>query len=519
MNSPKVNCSPSYKHVRAKQKQSPIALKEKIRKDYKDKVQSCRNILLNKLRGTVAESEIRDTLTKIYKNMFNFPPLGDIDEEENDVLEEIKNELIEEQIQWWLKEYEKSQMDDIDWSTLQQENVICPVCQKTNFKYEDDMISCSTCNIKIKSQNCLLKIKQNIFESIEKHNVQCNKAASSAEMRTLESLLGWETNDPEDNIVLKRIIKLIDGHLPLGWKEWKIRVLDKGDLLGNEFDPQILNKVRFAIPTVGLARAFSPECTSLKEKTYRDNIKLKLLKWPLCVGLIIHLMSLAARVRGSAVRNELIIASISDMRPLLKSREEANRELAAQSEQSEDEISVPSTRTSSSRSKEPSRLDKLEQGQRKLENMLEQFIKSFQPEDHSYSGSEKVSTSPEPSEDEENAPQLSVSSPKPCEPPTSLVNEDFDWTPTTREQEPLIPTPSQHIATQGTECQRLGNIPFYQIRYAEVQKKFHASPVFGPLKVNPHDLWTPFQSRSIGSNGLHSGHNFPWSFASTGGTN
>ncbi|CAG5053512.1 unnamed protein product [Parnassius apollo] len=297
------------------------------------------------------------------------------------------------------------------------------------------------------------------------------------------SLLGWEANDPEDNIVLKRIIKLIDGHLPLGWKEWKIRVFDKDDLLENEFDPRILNKIRFAIPTVGLVRAFSRECTSLKAKTYRD-IKLKLLKWPLCVGLIIYPMSLAARVRGSAVQNELIIASISDMRPLLKSREEENRELAAQSEESEDEISVPSTRTSSSRSKKLSRLDKLEQGQRKLENMLEQFIKSFQPEDHSYSVSEKVSTSPEPSEDEENAPRLSVSSPKPWEPPTSLVNEDFDWTPTTREQEPLIPTPSQHIATQGTECQRLGDISF-RIRYAEVQKKLHASPVFGSLKVNP----------------------------------
>ncbi|CAG4960433.1 unnamed protein product [Parnassius apollo] len=207
---------------------------------------------------------------------------------------------------------------------------------------------------------------------------------------------------------------------------------------------------------------------------------------------------------------ELIITSISDMRPLLKSREEANRELAAQSEQSEDEISVPSTRSSSSRSKKPSRLDKLEQGQRKLENMLEQFIKSFQPEDHSYSGSEKVSTSPDPSEDEKNAPQLSVSSPKPCEPSTSLVNEDFDWTPTTRQQEPLIPTPSQHIATQGTECQRLGDISFSQIRYAEVQKKLHASPVFGSLKVNPIlTTYGPIQSRSIGSNGLHSGHNFP----------
>lgn len=69
----------------------------------------------------------------------------------------------------------------------------------------------------------------------------------------------------------------------------------KEDLLGSEMDPQILNKIRFAIPTVVLA--FSPDCTSLPERVYRNN-KLKLLEWPLCVGIIIHPMTLAARVRG-----------------------------------------------------------------------------------------------------------------------------------------------------------------------------------------------------------------------------
>ncbi|CAG5021958.1 unnamed protein product [Parnassius apollo] len=49
-------------------------------------------------------------------------------------------------------------------------------------------------------------------------DVNKQKAASSADMHTLESLLGWEANNPEDNISLKRIIKLVNGHLPLGWK-------------------------------------------------------------------------------------------------------------------------------------------------------------------------------------------------------------------------------------------------------------------------------------------------------------
>ncbi|XP_068629988.1 RPA-interacting protein [Battus philenor] len=176
MNSPKTNSSPLYKNLKTKQKQSPIAIKEKLRKDYKDKVQSCRNILLNKFRGCVGENELRTTLTMIYKNTFNFSEFEDLDEE-MDVLEIIKQELIEEEIQRWLEEYEKSQMHDVDWSTLEEENVICPVCQKTNFKYENGTVTCLCCDIKIKTQHTLLQIRKIIFDSIEKHSSNCNKEA------------------------------------------------------------------------------------------------------------------------------------------------------------------------------------------------------------------------------------------------------------------------------------------------------------------------------------------------------
>ncbi|CAH0546996.1 unnamed protein product [Brassicogethes aeneus] len=54
---------------------------------------------------------------------------------------------------------------------------------------------------------------------------------------------------------------------------------------------------------VDIAQAFTPDKTSLPEKVYRS-IKVKMLDWPLCVGLIIGPPVLAARIRGSAAANE-----------------------------------------------------------------------------------------------------------------------------------------------------------------------------------------------------------------------
>ncbi|XP_060801333.1 uncharacterized protein LOC132901969 [Amyelois transitella] len=298
-------------------------------------------------------------------------------------------------------------------------------------------------------------------------------------MATLRSLLTWEADDPDDNVILHRIIRLVKNQLPSGWLEWKIRILTKEDLLGGELDPQVLNKIRFAIPTVGLARAFLPDRTSLSERSFRD-IKVKLLEWPLCVGLIIHPMCLAARIRGSAVQNELMTAAITNMKPLLISREAANREL---SDQSEDEVSLPSAR-SSAKSRKISRLEKVEKDQQEMKVMMEQFVQSFQPT-HTESYSDDDSVSQYLSEEEVDISQQAAPSPKPWVPPTADEEEEFGWSATTKQQDPSIPAPKPNIAAQGSECQRLGDISFNQIRYAEVQKKLHACPVFAPLKINP----------------------------------
>ncbi|KAI8440695.1 hypothetical protein MSG28_009047 [Choristoneura fumiferana] len=272
-------------------------------------------------------------------------------------------------------------------------------------------------------------------------------ATESGDMRSLGSLLGWEADDPGDNVILSRLTRLISAHLPDGWQEWRVHTYSKEDLLGNELDPQVLNKVRFAIPTTGLARAFSPNCSSLSERAYRD-IKLKLLEWPLCVGLIIGPASLAARIRGSAVQNELVVAALADIKPLLICREEANRELSADTEDN-GSVTHSSRRSNSSVrvSKRQDRLSRLEENHMVLKEMLESFMKKFETPFDSQENSACESTDEDSASaysSENNGPPVTEKSStqatsawKPPEPPLGS-DDDFDWQPCTKPQDPLI---------------------------------------------------------------------------------
>nr|CAI5845617.1 unnamed protein product [Callosobruchus analis] len=68
---------------------------------------------------------------------------------------------------------------------------------------------------------------------------------------TLEELMSVIPAYASDAVLLQHIIGLADAHLPEGWKQWKVFEFSK-ESLGTEFDPQILHKIRFALPTVGL---------------------------------------------------------------------------------------------------------------------------------------------------------------------------------------------------------------------------------------------------------------------------
>ncbi|XP_050302618.1 uncharacterized protein LOC126740581 [Anthonomus grandis grandis] len=296
---------------------------------------------------------------------------------------------------------------------------------------------------------------------------------------SLKSLMDRKADSPADDTILSRIKRLVTTHLPTSCLNWRVHVLSKEEILGEEPDPQILNKIRFALPTVELARAFAPDCTSLSERAYRD-IKMKMLNWPLCVGLIIGPSSLVIRIRGTSTSIDLMMASIAEIKPVLLSREEASRELAGNLTE---KFSISSQ--TSSGTKRSSRLDRLEESHLELKGMLESFMKRFDRPDTSES---KYSSGDEQTFNVEDI-NTNMSSPEPSEvpwaPPECPMDEEFDFCPVAREQEPAVPAPKSHIADQGISCQRLGELSFKQIRYADVQKKLQAAPVFSALKINP----------------------------------
>lgn len=89
------------------------------------------------------------------------------------------------------------------------------------------------------------------------------------------SLLSVE--DEEDQCILNRLVEVVDEIFPSTWRNWRVRGCIKEELVGKKVDGQILNKLRFAIPTISILMAFKPEAVSVSEKTYKQ-VKLSLLE-------------------------------------------------------------------------------------------------------------------------------------------------------------------------------------------------------------------------------------------------
>lgn len=53
---------------------------------------------MDRFRGPVAEQDLCKTITEIYKSMFDFNDATESDEVE--ILEELKNELVQEELDW-----------------------------------------------------------------------------------------------------------------------------------------------------------------------------------------------------------------------------------------------------------------------------------------------------------------------------------------------------------------------------------------------------------------------------------
>nr|CAH7721077.1 unnamed protein product [Callosobruchus chinensis] len=251
----------------------------------------------------------------------------------------------------------------------------------------------------------------------------------------------------EDAAVFSRVKALIEDTLPEGWREWTVIDWTRDDLFGKRMDHKVLNKIRFALPSLELVKAFTPEAKSVGEKSYK-NMKLRLLDWDICRALIVSPIQIAAKEEPLARR---------------KLPKRKKRRLSSSSS----DVNPTEARLSH------------------MEGMIENLF-------HLVSGNK---------ENEDTSTNVSWQAPTigdelNDDPGAFCIENDWDtFSPVTREIEPVIPRADRVIEQQGLKCQRLGENSWNKIRYVDAQKKLQASPIFSTLKINS-SLYNAYQPQS-----------------------
>lgn len=311
-------------------------------------------------------------------------------------------------------------------------------------------------------------------------------------LTTLGTLAAW-IPPPEDEPAFLRLVDCLDTHYPDDWRSWQINAVNYEAFL-KDITPDTEARLRFALPTIAFAKIF--EASSLSERRYRD-MKRRLLNWPLGVALIYQPLSIMAQIHPIEAYNKMNEA-IQTLRADLLSRHEAasilrgDARLTAPPTKRSLSPSLPDTPTAKKQRSEGE--ETLAGYMRKQTELLTQLISQMSRPVQATTNSKQLSppASPTPytasvsmpSESGEwNAPPFVDD--KEC---ASFEDEPdepvIDFTPNTKEIEPKITKASQKLSAQGSHCQRLNGDGWRNIRYAEVQKEFQASPVFTSLKVN-----------------------------------
>lgn len=145
---------------------------------------------------------------------------------------------------------------------------------------------------------------------------------------TLADLLEESADTEKQDRILDRIKLLPQESLPDGWTNWKTVDLTRENLFGDEqaVDPQVLNKIRFALPTVGIAKAFNPSANDWTKNQYRD-YKVEMLNWAFCRALIMSPPAITNRLKGSAGQADLFLHAIKPIKHLFVPRIQAVEDL------------------------------------------------------------------------------------------------------------------------------------------------------------------------------------------------
>lgn len=306
---------------------------------------------------------------------------------------------------------------------------------------------------------------------------------------------------PEQEQFYKNFINILDECYPQDWRSWEVNVASYEDLFGDKISSDDENRLRFAIPTVHLANAYST-LSSLSERKYKL-IKRILLNWPLGRALIYSPLATMKKIHPSDAYSGFI-QNLSDIKSQLLSRQTASATLKTRAEAPTTSAGPSSPSVASSactprnarkRSHSPELFQAtvakgLETYMDQQNRLLEQLVAMSKHQTDLLShnmANHPHSHSPDGQDIEEEetdwvAPAIIELDPAESQP---IEQEDFfDFAPDTKESECKLGIAEEALVKQGAHCLRLGEASWQNIRYSDVQKQFQAAPVFTSLKVN-----------------------------------
>ncbi|XP_050577327.1 RPA-interacting protein [Bombus affinis] len=192
--SPTMSIKLKIRNSANKLRHSSPKLQEVLRERCRERMREKRGQLFNKRRfGLESNSrDVQDTLTEIVRKEFNNlvtrdlgPDFFDNTSFLNELLhqeEELENEILSEEEQWILQEYEKMTQEEIEMLALtadeQDKEVICPICQKSNLTQKQNKVTCISCDFALNNCINVKEVGYRINNCVNNHSAHCRKIPS-----------------------------------------------------------------------------------------------------------------------------------------------------------------------------------------------------------------------------------------------------------------------------------------------------------------------------------------------------
>ncbi|XP_054008604.1 RIP-like protein isoform X1 [Hylaeus anthracinus] len=168
-------------------------LQEVLRERCRQRMRENRRRLFNRGRFglEINSKDVQETLTEIVRKELNNIAATDLDPDVNPFSQvidepldpeealELESEILGEEEQWILQEYERMAQEEIEFLALTADQefaeVICPKCQVSNLTESVSQITCKSCNFVLDSSMNLKSLGQVINKCVSTHSGICKE--------------------------------------------------------------------------------------------------------------------------------------------------------------------------------------------------------------------------------------------------------------------------------------------------------------------------------------------------------